>query len=144
MIATKTTRSESAPIRNQEDLQRVRALVRQWTQPPLAFSTVEQTKLITAASELARNTLIYGKGGVFTIEDVTDTAARRGLRLSFRDEGPGIPDITKALQDGFTTGGGMGLGLGGAKRLVSEFSIDSAPGKGTLVCITQWTRKLQK
>src|SRR5690606_39494831 len=98
---------------------------------------VDQTKLVTAASELARNTLDHGGGGRVRIESV-DLGGRRGVRLTFEDEGPGIPDIARALQDGFTTGTGLGLGLGGAKRLTNEFSIDSAPGKGTRIVIARW------
>lgn len=103
----------------------------------MGFSLVDQTKLVTAASELGRNTIIYGGGGEVTLEGLAD-AARRGLRLTFSDEGPGIDDIELALKDGFTTGSGLGLGLGGAKRLSNEFSIDSRPGKGTRVVITRW------
>ena len=101
------------------------------------LSLVDQTKIVTAASELARNMLIYGGGGEVTLE-LLQQGSRNGLRAEFVDTGPGIPDINLALRDGFTTGGGMGLGLGGAKRLVNEFNIDSAPGKGTRVAITRW------
>ncbi len=101
------------------------------------FSLVEQTKIVTAASELARNMVDYGKGGVVTIEAV-DEDGRKGLRLTFADQGPGIPNIQDALRDGFTTGSGMGLGLGGAKRLSNEFDIESAPGQGTRVMIARW------
>jgi serine/threonine-protein kinase RsbT len=102
-----------------------------------SFSLVDQTKLVTAASELARNTLDYGGGGSVRIERVLD-GARKGVRLVFKDQGPGIADIDLAMRDGYTSGGGLGLGLGGAKRLVSEFHIDSAPGKGTTITITRW------
>ena len=98
---------------------------------------VDQTKIVTAASELARNMLIYGGGGEVTLE-VLQEGVRQGLRAHFVDAGPGIPNIDLALRDGFTTGNGMGLGLGGAKRLVNEFNIESAPGKGTRVTITRW------
>ena len=101
------------------------------------LSLVDQTKIVTAASELARNMLIYGKGGEVTLE-LLQQGGRHGLRAEFVDTGPGIPDVNLALRDGFTTGGGMGLGLGGAKRLVNEFNIESAPGKGTRVAITRW------
>jgi serine/threonine-protein kinase RsbT len=101
------------------------------------LSLVDQTKIVTAASELARNMLIYGGGGEVTLE-VLQEGFRHGLRVHFVDDGPGIPDIDLALRDGFTSGKGMGLGLGGAKRLVNEFNLESAPGKGTRVTITRW------
>ena len=101
------------------------------------LSLVDQTKIVTAASELARNMLIYGGGGEVTLE-LLQQGSRNGLRAEFVDTGPGIPDINLALRDGFTTGGGMGLGLGGAKRLVNEFDIESTPGNGTRVTITRW------
>jgi serine/threonine-protein kinase RsbT len=98
---------------------------------------VDQTKLVTAASELARNTVVYGGGGTMTLEKL-ENGLRVGLRLVFEDKGPGISDIQLALKDGFTTGGGLGLGLGGAKRLVNEFEIESKPGQGTRISITRW------
>ena len=101
------------------------------------LSLVDQTKIVTAASELARNMLVYGGGGEVTLE-VLEQGIRRGLRVHFADSGPGIPDIELALRDGFTSGNGMGLGLGGAKRLVNEFHIESAVGKGTRVTIIRW------
>ncbi len=101
------------------------------------LSLVDQTKIVTAASELARNMLIYGGGGQVTLE-LLQQGARNGLRAHFVDTGPGIPNVDLALRDGFTTGTGMGLGLGGAKRLVNEFTIESSPGKGTHVTITRW------
>jgi serine/threonine-protein kinase RsbT len=101
------------------------------------LSLVDQTKIVTAASELARNMLIHGGGGEVTLE-VLQQGIRHGLRAHFVDAGPGIPDVNLALRDGFTTGSGMGLGLGGAKRLVNEFDIESEPGKGTRVTITRW------
>ena len=101
------------------------------------LSLVDQTKIVTAASELARNMLIYGGGGEVTLE-VLQQGVRHGLRVHFVDDGPGIPNIDLALRDGFTSGHGMGLGLGGAKRLVNEFNLESAPGKGTRVTITRW------
>lgn len=100
------------------------------------FSLVDQTKLVTAASELARNTVIYGGGGTTTLELVEQP--RRGVRLTFEDKGPGIPDLDLAMKDGYTTGGGLGLGLSGAKRLSSEFEISSTPGEGTWIRITRW------
>jgi serine/threonine-protein kinase RsbT len=101
------------------------------------LSLVDQTKIVTAASELARNMLVYGGGGNVTLE-VLQQGTRRGLRALFADTGPGIPDISLALRDGYTSGNGMGLGLGGAKRLVNEFNIESEVGKGTRVTITRW------
>jgi serine/threonine-protein kinase RsbT len=103
----------------------------------LGFSLVDQTKLVTAASELARNALEHGGGGAMRLEIVND-GLRRGVRLVFEDHGPGIADIQQAMKDGFTSGNGLGLGLGGAKRLVNEFEIESTPGKGTRVTITRW------
>ena len=101
------------------------------------FNLIEQTKLITAASELARNTITHGGGGTVRIESLEEHG-RKGLRLVFEDQGPGIPDVNLALKDGYTTAGGLGLGLGGARRLADEFSIESAPGKGTRVGIVLW------
>ncbi|MCC9157534.1 anti-sigma regulatory factor [Streptomyces parvulus] len=124
------------PIRSDMDLVWVRQHVRQ-AAAQIGFGLVDQTKLVTAASELARNTLIYGGGGTMETEPLTDGGAR-GLRLTFADEGPGIADLEQALSDGFTSGEGLGLGLGGARRLVHEFAIDSAPGAGTTVRVTSW------
>ncbi len=124
------------PITTGDDVVRVRQEVR--TQAVAAgFSLVDQTKIITAASELARNTLDYGGGGTATVE-LLRQSARRGVRITFEDQGPGIPSIDQALADGFTTGKGMGLGLGGAKRLSNEFAISSEVGRGTRVTITRW------
>ena len=103
----------------------------------IGFSLVDQTKVVTAASELARNALEHGGGGTATLEDVSD-GRRTGLRVVFEDQGPGIPDVEQALKDGFTTAGGMGLGFGGSKRLVSEFHVQSTTGVGTRVVITKW------
>jgi len=103
----------------------------------LGFSLVDQTKIVTAASELARNAIQHGGGGRVVVEIVSD-GTRRGLRLAFEDQGPGIADIQLAMKDGFSTGGGLGLGLSGAKRLSNEFAISSAPGRGTTVVITRW------
>jgi serine/threonine-protein kinase RsbT len=128
--------SSTLPIRTSEDIVRMRQAVRERAVAQ-GFSLVDQTKIVTAASELARNTLDYGGGGEVELQ-VLVNGARSGLRLSFVDRGPGIPDIERALTDGFTSGNGLGLGLGGAKRLSSEFSIDSKPGAGTRVTITRW------
>jgi serine/threonine-protein kinase RsbT len=106
----------------------------------MAFGTLEKTKFVTAASELARNTLVHGKGGTLTIAEVSQ-GGRPGLKLVFEDAGPGIPDIERALEDGYSTAKSMGLGLGGARRLVSEFDITSAVGQGTRVSIIQWKRR---
>ena len=114
----------------------MRQLVRAWS-IDAGFSLVDQTKIVTAASELARNAVVYGGGGGATLEIVRDTD-RTGLRLTFQDSGPGIPDLERAMQDGYSTGNGLGLGLGGAKRLSNEFHIESCPGKGTRVVITRW------
>lgn len=129
-------KDETASIKTSSDIVRVRQLVREWA-VSLGFSLVEQTKVITAASELARNTLEHGGGGRVRVEALNNDM-RRGLRLIFSDEGPGIADLEQALKDGFSTGSGMGLGLGGAKRLANEFAIDSEPGRGTKVTITRW------
>lgn len=129
-------KSDDLPIRASPDLVTVRQTVRTWA-AELKFSLVDQTKLVTAASELARNTLDYGKGGSVKLEALHD-GLRAGLRLTFIDQGPGIPDIALALRDGYTTGNGMGLGLGGAKRLVNDFHIESKVGEGTTVVITRW------
>lgn len=103
----------------------------------VALSLVDQTKLVTAASELARNTMIYGGGGTATIE-IVESSGRRGVRITFTDQGPGIPDLQLALQDGYTTGNGLGLGLSGAKRLCNDFDLKSEVGKGTTIVITRW------
>jgi serine/threonine-protein kinase RsbT len=114
----------------------MRQTVRAWA-IEVSLSLVDQTKLVTAASELGRNTRIYGGGGDATLE-IVDNGDRRGVRLTFSDKGPGIPDVELALKDGYTSGGGLGLGLGGAKRLSNEFQIITAPGEGTSVIITRW------
>jgi serine/threonine-protein kinase RsbT len=129
-------KSETHEIRTSQDVVSARQAVRRCA-VELGFSLVDQTKIVTASSELARNTLDYGGGGVATVETVRN-GSRAGLRITFEDEGPGIADITQALTDGFTTGGGMGLGLGGAKRLSNEFAIESEPGRGTRVTILRW------
>jgi serine/threonine-protein kinase RsbT len=127
---------EQLPLQNSTDIVVARQRVRQWA-IDLRFSLVDQTKLVTAASELARNALDYGGGGQMTME-VVNGLSRSGLKLVFEDNGPGIPDIDQALKDGFTTGSGMGLGLGGSKRLVNEFSIETQRGKGTRVTVVRW------
>jgi serine/threonine-protein kinase RsbT len=129
-------RTDRQPVRGSEDIVRVRQAVRAWA-VELGFSLVDQTKIVTAASELARNAVIYGGGGTVSLEALAD-GARRGLRLTFEDEGPGIKDIEQAMKDGFTTGTGLGLGLSGARRLSSEFEIVSAVGQGTRVTIARW------
>ena len=130
------SKREVLPLKNSNDVVMARQKVRQWA-IELRFSLVDQTKLVTAASELARNTLDYGLGGEMTIE-VIASGVRSGLRLTFEDRGPGIPDIEQALKDGYTSGSGMGLGLGGSKRLVNEFEIQSEVGKGTRVSVVRW------
>ena len=135
-MAMAVLRTEERPVRSAEDVVLVRQIVRQWA-IELKFSLVDQTKVVTAASEIARNTVDYGGGGTIRLEMVNQ-AERRGLRLVFEDKGPGIPDIEQALKDGFTTGHGLGLGLGGARRLVNEFSITSGSGEGTRISMTKW------
>ena len=130
------TRTEHLEIRVSDDVVRVRQAARALA-VEAGLSLVDQTKIVTAASELARNALDYGGGGRVVMETL-ENGARRGLRLTFEDQGPGIPDIEQALKDGFTTGKGMGLGLGGAKRLCNEFSIVSKPDQGTKVSIARW------
>jgi len=124
------------PLRSQDDVVKARQTTRSWA-VDAGLNLVDQTKIVTAASELARNTVIYGGGGSMHI-DVLENGAKTGVRLIFEDHGPGIADLEKALQDGYTTGGGLGLGLGGARRLASEFEINSRPGIGTKVTITRW------
>lgn len=128
--------SDQRAVQSAEDVVATRQAVRHRA-VELGFNLVEQTKIVTAASELARNTVQYGGGGHVTIEAVEDFG-RRGIRLTFQDEGPGIANIDLAMKDGFTTSGGLGLGLSGARRLSSDFSIESTPGKGTRVIITRW------
>lgn len=130
--------ADELPIRTGDDVVRVRQLVRQRAQGT-RLSLVDQTKLITAASELARNTLVYGGAGTATVE-VVERQGRRGVRAVFSDAGPGIADVQKALTDGYTSGTGLGLGLGGAKRLVDEFDIVTEVGRGTTVSVVKWTR----
>ena len=127
---------DSVPITTDDDIVRVRQRVRDWA-VSLGFSLVDQTKLVTAASELARNTLVYGRGGTLLMEAVVHNR-KRGLRLTFEDKGPGIADLDLALKDGFTTGNGLGLGLSGARRLSQDFELTSCPGEGTRVVIARW------
>jgi serine/threonine-protein kinase RsbT len=127
---------EMMPLQSGDDVVRARQEVRTWAVQE-GFGLVDQTKIVTAASEIARNTLTYGGGGTITLE-IHQEGDRRGLILIFEDEGPGIPDIERALKDGYTSGGGLGLGLGGAKRLSNEFEIDSEVGKGTRVRLARW------
>ena len=131
-----TTKAERLDIGRSDDVVRVRQLTRTFA-VEVGLSLVDQTKIVTAASELARNTLDYGGGGEVTLE-VLDQGGRRGLRLTFEDKGPAIADVEQALKDGFTSGKGLGLGLGGAKRLCNEFSIYSKPGEGTKVIVARW------
>lgn len=127
--------SDTIPIASESDIVVVRRRVRE-VASQVGLSLVDQTKLVTAASELARNTVVYGGGGTLQLESLN--GLRNGVRLTFIDQGPGIPDIGLAMRDGFTTGSGLGLGLGGAKRLVNEFEIESAVGLGTKVALTRW------
>jgi len=130
------TKDEIVPIRSSEDIVRVRQAVRTWA-IDLGFGLVDQTKLVTAASELARNTVNYGGGGTVRMGALSN-GSHLGLELTFEDHGPGIADVELALRDGYTTGSGLGLGLGGARRLANEFEIDSHPGEGTRVRIIRW------
>jgi serine/threonine-protein kinase RsbT len=133
-----TVRSSGThPIHIEQDVVLARQLTRKLAQE-CGMRLIDLTKLVTAVSELARNTMVYGGGGDMDWE-ILDENSRTGLRLVFRDEGPGIPDIKLAMTDGWTSGSGLGLGLTGAKRLVNEFELDTAPGKGTRVTITRWT-----
>ena len=125
------------PLREQSDILLVRHLVREWA-AELGFGVLDQTKLVTAASELGRNTLIHGGGGKVLLETLMANQ-RCGLRLTFEDQGPGITDLEQAMSDGYTTKGGLGLGLGGSKRLVNEFELVSRVGEGTRVTVTRWT-----
>ena len=132
------TERTALPLRSDEDVVALRKHVRERA-VAIALSLVDQTKLVTAASELARNTLKYGGGGMVYLDALTD-GFRKGVGLIFIDNGPGIPDLEMALRDGYTTGGGLGLGLGGSKRLVDEFDIDSRAGEGTAVSVVKWKR----
>jgi serine/threonine-protein kinase RsbT len=127
---------DTMPVRGSDDVVRVRQAVRALA-IKAGFSLVEQTKIITAASEIARNTLDHGGGGNARLEFLRD-GRRSGVQLTFTDQGPGIADLSLALTDGYTSGGGLGLGLSGARRLVNEFDIASTPGKGTVVTLARW------
>jgi serine/threonine-protein kinase RsbT len=131
-----TIRDGVVEVRTENDVVVARQTVRRWA-TDLGLGLVDQTKIVTAASELARNTLSYGGGGTMRLEAVSE-GTRKGLRLTFEDRGPGIANLDLALQDGYTTGGGLGLGLGGSRRLVSEFDIRSVVGEGTRVTIARW------
>ena len=135
-MAIRVVFAESLEIRASDDIVLVRQAVRKKS-IGLGFGLVDQTKIVTASSELARNTLDYGGGGTAQLE-LVENGTRSGLRVVFEDQGPGIPDIDLALTDGYTTGNGMGLGLSGAKRLSNEFEIWSKPGEGTRVSILRW------
>jgi serine/threonine-protein kinase RsbT len=130
-------KQERLSIRAPNDIVMVRQKVRSLSME-LGFGLVDQTKVVTGASELARNTLDYGGGGEVLLEALRDDRSRKGLRLSFEDRGPGIADISLALTDGYTSGGGLGMGLSGTKRLMNEFEIDSKPGEGTRVVCIKW------
>ena len=129
-------KSETMEIRTSNDVVAVRQATRRCAEQ-VGFRLVDVTKMVTAASEIARNTLDYGGGGTVRLEQLQE-GARQGLRLVFEDQGPGIPDVERAMQDGYTSGGGMGMGLPGARRLVNEFEITSAVGAGTRVSLTRW------
>lgn len=134
--ATTSLKSEIMPLRSEEDILLVRQAVRAWMVEQ-RFGLIDQTKMVTATSELARNAVVYGGGGTARLE-LLEEHDRRGLWVRFEDQGPGIANLAQAMTDGFTTGGGLGLGLGGSKRLVDDFEIESAPGQGTRVMITRW------
>jgi serine/threonine-protein kinase RsbT len=133
------TLMDELPIQSGDDVVRVRQRVRV-VAADSGLSLVDQTKLVTAASELARNALVYGGGGTARIEVVTSAVGRAGVQVGFSDDGPGIADVDLALTDGWTTGGGLGLGLSGARRLVDEFDLTSKPGRGTSVVVIKWSR----
>jgi serine/threonine-protein kinase RsbT len=136
MVTMSVLKAETMPVSADADVVLIRQAVRAWA-VELGFGLVDQTKIVTAASELARNTLVHGGGGAVMLEALND-GSRKGLRLTFEDRGPGIPDIQLALKDGYSTGTGLGLGLSGAKRLSNEFDLRSTPGEGTRVTITRW------
>jgi serine/threonine-protein kinase RsbT len=130
--------TERLEVTSDQDVVRVRQLIRTIA-VAVKLSLVDQTKLVTAASELARNTLVYGGGGTVEVDRV-ENGRRGGIRIVFADQGPGIADVDLALTDGYTTGGGLGLGLSGARRLVDEFDIKTAVGQGTSITVTKWCR----
>ena len=127
---------ETLPIKSASDIVVARQTVRLWA-TEMKFSLVDQTKIVTAASELARNTLQHGGGGAM-IMSIEENGAFQGLRLTFEDQGPGIADVEQAMRDGYTTAGGMGLGLSGSKRLMNQFEIETKVGEGTRVSVTRW------
>lgn len=129
-------KTETMPVVSDQDVVRIRQTVRSWA-VEIGLGLVDQTKIVTASSELARNTVIYGGGGTMKLESLEEQG-RRGLRLTFEDQGPGIPDIDLALKDGYTSGNGLGLGLSGAKRLSNEFELYTRVGEGTRITITRW------
>lgn len=130
-------RSVELPLDRLDHVVAIRHRVRDWAEEA-GFNLVEQTKMVTAASELARNAVVHGGGGRVQLELVTSPEGRRGIRATFVDQGPGIPDLSLALRDGYSTSRGLGLGLGGSRRLVNDFTIESRPGAGTTVSITRW------
>ena len=136
MTTGSALKTETVPIANSSDVVLVRQRVRAWALE-LKLSLVDQTKIVTAASELGRNTLEHGGGGSMEMS-LVENGVKRGIRLRFTDHGPGIPDLDLALKDGYTSGGGLGLGLGGSKRLMHEFEIDSKPGSGTTITVVRW------
>lgn len=129
-------KTETLPIATEMDVVQARQAARSWA-VELGFKLVDQTKIVTAASELARNTLIYGGGGSLTLRALREDP-RMGLELVFEDQGPGIADVAQAMRDGFTSGSGLGMGLGGSKRLMSDFKLETEPGKGTRVTVVRW------
>ncbi|ADJ44844.1 anti-sigma regulatory factor, serine/threonine protein kinase [Amycolatopsis mediterranei S699] len=133
----RTVPSGEHPVRVEEDLLAARHAVRA-AAVAAGFTIVDQTKIVTAASELVRNAYIHGGGGTMTVEAARNPAGRLGIRLRVRDEGPGIADVDQAMTDGFSTGAGLGHGLGGTRRLVDEFDLDTAPGRGTTVTVVRW------
>jgi len=133
----KVLRSEVVRLAVKDDIVAARRVVREWA-VELGFSLVDQTRLVTAASELARNTVDHGGGGTMRVESVVSARGESGLRLIFEDQGPGIPDVDRALQGGYSTGGGLGLGLSGARRLMNEFHIESRLGEGTRITVVRW------
>jgi serine/threonine-protein kinase RsbT len=138
IVAEPAGPSKRQPIAGDDDVVRVRQLVRA-TSAATKLGLVDQTKLVTAASELARNTLVHGGGGEAEVGVVTN-GRRQGVVVTFRDTGPGIPDVERAFVDGYTTGGGLGLGLSGARRLMDEFELTTTPGEGTTVTAVKWER----
>jgi serine/threonine-protein kinase RsbT len=130
---------DALPIASNEDVVQVRQSVRA-VAAAIGMSLVDQTKIVTAASELARNTFVHGGGGVAQVEQVVNARGRPGVRLVFTDKGPGIPDVDQALTEGWTTGGGLGLGLPGTRRLVDEFELETEVGAGTTVTVAKWAR----